>query len=768
MQAKTHEDSDSHPNGQTTESVWPKIRKSLEDALMVPPADRSAFLVLHCPDDLIRHEVESLLAHDSAAADGFLRAPTPHPSVRVLLNDEIPDPLIGCRIGAYTLRESIARGGMGTVYLAEQEKPRRPVALKVLHSAFLTKSAEKRFDIESHVLGFMQHPNIAHIHEAGSHRLESGGTVRYFAMEYVPKARTIIRYSADQNLSLRDRLFLFLQLCDAVQHGHQKGVIHRDLKPPNILVGPEGRVKVIDFGIARSTDSDIAVTTMHTEAGQLLGTLAYMSPEQCAADPSQIDTTTDVYSLGVILFELLTERMPYDVSNMTIQSAARVICEKEPSRPSDFNRRLRGDIETIILKAIEKDRDKRFQSASDLAEDVRRYLRREPIAAHPPTPWTKALRWASRHAVSSTMIVCAVVGVFMLATVGITRWLLVHQGSRVDLEDDGRQVVVYSWGNLRLHSWDSTEKKGLCCGPAIERPAAYGGGKIALVGVAAAPLNPLPGGLYAFDINGPYDKPLWSARLAESDLPDGLRQRRLTGGEFGPHYISLHDVFPDNPGDEIITVYKCHLSHCVLCIYSLDGRLLYQMWQDGGIYSSYWLADASLLICNARDEPAKEAAQKRGNLERPICHVILAVRPIKSMIRKDYLTPDAADPALRPEWYKYLWPLGSNTLVFDAYISAPYRLNDRESFAKVSINVEQPGAGGLDFIIDNRGREVVSRRVTADNYNADQVQPKKMRKLPPPEIFQLHDDPPTDSWPQSNRPNWQTTSNPATPPTMNH
>src|SRR5207247_2094987 len=146
---------------------------------------------------------------------------------------------------------------------------------------------------------------------------------------YIPQGRSITKFAEQYKLSARERLELFLQVCDAVNHGHQKGIIHRDIKPGNILVDADSRVKVIDFGIARSTDSDLAITTMHTEAGQILGTLAYMSPEQCAADPGQLDTTTDVYSLGIILYELLTGRMPYDVSNMTIQSAARIICERE-------------------------------------------------------------------------------------------------------------------------------------------------------------------------------------------------------------------------------------------------------------------------------------------------------------------------------------------------------------------------------------------------------------------------------------------------------
>ncbi len=305
--------------------------------------------------------------------------------------------LIGAVIGRYTIRSVIASGGMGTVYEALQESPRRRVALKVMKHGVASRSALRRFEFESELLGRLRHPGIAQVHEAGIHDDGSGGGVPYFAMEYIPNAKSLTQYARDRGLGTRERLELFAKVCEAVHHGHQKGIIHRDLKPANILVDSSGQPKVIDFGVARATDSDRAVTTQQTDIGQLIGTLQYMSPEQCDADPTDLDTRSDVYALGVVLYQLLCDRLPYDLKPLAMHEAARVIREDSPPRPSTFSRVLRGDIETIALKALEKQRERRYQSAHDFAEDLHRFLRGDPIIARPPSISYQLSAFAKRH-----------------------------------------------------------------------------------------------------------------------------------------------------------------------------------------------------------------------------------------------------------------------------------------------------------------------------------------------------------------------------------
>ena len=289
------------------------------------------------------------------------------------------------RIGRYRIRRLIGFGGMGAVYEAVQDHPRRTVALKVMKPGVASRSALRRFEYESQVLARLRHPGIAQVYDAGTYD-DGLGPTPFFAMEYIPGGQSITDYAKAKQLNVRQRLQLFVRVCDAVHHGHQKGVIHRDLKPANILIdstGGEsiGQPKVIDFGVARTTDSDIAVTTLQTDVGQLIGTLQYMSPEQCAADPADIDTRSDVYALGVILYELLADRLPYDVTGVTVYDATRMVRDQIPARLTTINAQLGGDIETIVFKALEKDRDRRYQSAAELARDINRYLSAEPISA---------------------------------------------------------------------------------------------------------------------------------------------------------------------------------------------------------------------------------------------------------------------------------------------------------------------------------------------------------------------------------------------------
>lgn len=341
-------------------------------ARVLPAEDISPFLDAKVGDDAgLREEVESLLAFDREST-AFFERPVGETLIR------------GRRIGRFTLEQTLASGGMGVVYQARQDSPRRRVAVKVLRNGFGSADAERRFRHEADLLGLLEHPGIAKVYESGICEADEQHRLPYFALELIDGARAITDHVHQDRLDLRDRLALMAEVCDAVHHAHQKGVIHRDLKPANILVGKDGHPKIIDFGVARATNQDGWLTSKYTEVGQILGTVKYMSPEHCD-EPRQVDTRSDVYSLGIVLYEMLCEDSPYEVPTHALLAAARVIRETPPRRPSSLMRHLPSDVETILLKPLEKHRDQRYQSAREFGEDLRAYLSGHPIRARPPT-----------------------------------------------------------------------------------------------------------------------------------------------------------------------------------------------------------------------------------------------------------------------------------------------------------------------------------------------------------------------------------------------
>jgi eukaryotic-like serine/threonine-protein kinase len=314
-------------------------------------------------------------------------------------------------IGRYRILRLLGEGGMGAVYEAEQESPHRIVALKVIRAGYTSVEMLRRFENETEALGRLQHPGIAQIYDAGTADTPFGQQP-YLAMELV-RGETLFAWCDAHKLNVRQRLELVAKICDAVQHAHQKGLIHRDLKPANILVGEDGQPKILDFGVARLTDSD-AQATRQTDVGQLIGTLAYMSPEQVLGDPAEIDTRSDVYALGVILYELLAGKAPYEIGRQ-IHEAVRAIREEEPTSLGAMNRTYRGDIETIVGKALEKDKTRRYGSAAELAADIRRHLQDEPIVARPPSTTYQIRKFARRN----KALVTGVAAVVVVLAVGV-------------------------------------------------------------------------------------------------------------------------------------------------------------------------------------------------------------------------------------------------------------------------------------------------------------------------------------------------------------
>jgi serine/threonine protein kinase/WD40 repeat protein len=410
---------------------YQRIKQLTQRALELAPEDRNAFLVRECgDDDALLHDVQRLLEFDDSRAEDL--------TVRSL-----PEPLdlAGQTLGPYEIIERLGEGGMGVVYLAAQSAPlRRKVAVKVIKLGMDTREVITRFRSERQALALMDHPSIAKVLDAGA--TPSGRP--FFVMEYI-QGVTLTRYCRDHGLGLRRRLELFVQVCRGVQHAHQKGVIHRDLKPGNILVTEvEGEPvpKIIDFGVAKATGQHLAERTFFTQLGRVIGTPEYMSPEQADIGHQDVDTRSDVFSLGVILYELLTGVLPIDREDLLragYDRIATLVREVVPPRPSTrltsldakppaqrrdtaveprtWGKRVRGDLDWVTMKALEKERDRRYESAAELASDLARHMSDQAVTAGPPSRTYRARKFVRRNRLAVTAAAAV-----MLAVIGIAVW----------------------------------------------------------------------------------------------------------------------------------------------------------------------------------------------------------------------------------------------------------------------------------------------------------------------------------------------------------
>jgi WD40 repeat protein/serine/threonine protein kinase len=442
------------------------------EALGMQDPERAAFLDERCKDNAeLRRQVEALLqAHDHP--DPFLEGPAQ--ALAAKAGDPSGNERPGTAIGPYKLLEQIGEGGMGLVFVAEQQQPvRRKVALKVIKPGMDTRQVIARFEAERQALAVMDHPNIAKVYDGG----ETGSGRPYFVMELV-KGVPITEYCDQNQVPVRERLELFLNVCQAVQHAHQKGIIHRDIKPSNVLVmSDDGTplVKVIDFGVAKAIgQQQLTDKTLYTQSTQLVGTPLYMSPEQAGQSGRDVDTRTDIYALGVLLYELLTGTTPFDKERLReadFDEIRRIIREEEPAKPSTristlgqaattittrrrsdprkLSQLFRGELDWIVMKCLEKERNRRYETANSLAADVQHYLRDEPVQACPPSTGYRFRKFARRN--KGTLVTAALVSLALVLTLTVLVISNIRIAGKQDELDRANRDLVDSNESLKAN-----------------------------------------------------------------------------------------------------------------------------------------------------------------------------------------------------------------------------------------------------------------------------------------------------------------------------
>ncbi len=613
----------------------------------------------------------------------------------------------------------------------------------------------------------------------------------WFAMEFIPGARPITEYARMAALTTRDRLRLFVKVCHAVAHGHEKGIIHRDLKPTNIVVEGSGlgvsatadlrqgsvavvsdrdeapstrhsglrtqdsalrlaEPKVIDFGIARATDADVPLATQNTLPGQLIGTLQYMSPEQCE-DPHDVDTRSDVYALGIVLYELLADRLPYDVSDTTIYKAIKLVVEQVPTPlpqldalPNPLRKEFRGDIDAIVRKALSKDRTHRYRSAAELAADIERHLRGEPTEARPPTTWERATRWVACHPRATTGVISLTVALLVLPAlaVGVAYWL--NRSSPFITLREGRSYAELTgrFGYPLAPPWRTDDaRRGFIIADLVQSSLPGTPRDLILLNFGRADDVPYAGRVCAFDADYPNAAPIVFAPVEQSDLPEEYREElpERTADEFELHQAVIADVFGDAdlPGKEVVAVFASAWSARLIRVYDFSGRVWYQAWLDGGTTYPYWMKDAKpkllvfgLLYSGLNYEDGKATARRD---REPL--FVLALEPVRGHRGTRFMPCEPGAGPDRVRWCRQI----PNAMLKHANVhtvSAPGSgPGDPGHSVEYNVNFKIPGEPSASWIIGESGETL-----NGPHFNNSYMQLERdgLPELPKREELRLH------------------------------
>lgn len=555
----------------------------------------------------------------------------------------------------YRLLKYLGRGGLGVVYEAEQLSPHRRVAIKLLRSGLHNPNATQRFRAESEILARLRHPAIAAIHHAGV-LSESGEQRPYFVLELIEGATPITDHTT--SVPREDRIKLLIRVCQGVHHAHLKGFIHRDLKPSNILVNSEGEPKIIDFGVARILDDDFSLTIDCTESGQILGTVQYMAPEQCDADPTNVDARADVYALGLLLYEILLDRHPYTVPTTSLAAAARAVTDSPPAPLQSVDKSIPKALEAIVLKALEKNPDKRYQSAYALAEDLERFLQGRPVLAKTPSAWQRMVGWIGRHPIATTAIACAIL---IAATFGLTQlsmWYVYRVPVSLALRPDNTGAAIYARSGAILHEWEGWGAESVL---AISRVKTSDPSEEGVFIILVEEKSATNRRVELVDYLAPRQI-TWTPPDHTFEFPIDTRGMRFDDAK---SYMSLDDglvadIFPDLPGDEIVLFHR-HVPWFPTCvrIYNVrtlnDVTLVAEFWYPGYVTGMWDPEYAQMYLIGPANRFPWHFVGVDNQYTDPHARTVAAFKPTREITSR-FLIDDQGYIDSRIEWLSVLMP----------------------------------------------------------------------------------------------------------------
>lgn len=629
-------------------NTYAKVKAILSEVIELAGEARSRRMEELCAgDETLRAGVTALLGFEGTQ---LLSEPLAlgHGDVDSAATDQMS----GRRVGEFLLTRKLGEGGMGIVFEARQERPHRSVAVKLLRPQLISNRAVRRFEFEVETLAQLEHPNIARVFGAGIEKID-GESIPWFAMELVRDALPIDTYCMQRELAVRARVELFLQACAALDAGHARGIVHRDVKPGNLLVDRDGHLKVIDFGVARATDVDLSRTSSRD---LIEGTLAYMSPEQCSGSRADLCAQIDVHALGVVLYELLCGRRPYDVDDVSIPEVIAIVREQEPVPPSRLASALKGDLDAIVLKCLEKDPRRRYSSAGALRTDLQRFLVGEMIEARAPSRWRRAARWIAKHPWPTIGIAVAVLIVVSGAVITIDHMLFSRHAVRLGMSGD--RLALFARSGAELATWNVGSPPNHTIASLVKRTIDGREDKVVLFAVESRAVgSPWSGLLACFELDQ-LDVPAWTSAQHPLVMPSGKPLR--AGVEFTPKLTVVADIFAGNPGNEIVVVHReGGFSACAIRVYDLSGRVRYEAWIDANVQSMVWMAESRLLAFAGHPDELTWA--ERGIETTPDSprypHAVGALVPLDGRTRIDtFMTSNGTiqDPTLC--WLRWVGP----------------------------------------------------------------------------------------------------------------